>query len=342
MSEETKEPKKLLIDTEIDNKISENYDYDDETYVWNIFGHKPSKFSIHATFDFDSFWSYYQNIDESNKLVSSTVMISDDSAFYTNKYLIALDENIFISFYESIESDLNTGDDIERYISKCSYYYNNKEVTNKYVNDVYVDDISSCILPQEESVSNLNYLVYVDNRLELESVNNTIPYEKDDSKFLNEYESETKYKISDLIKSLEDDKNSIYYLYGTRLTDKKEMFKDKQSAIGHIIDKSNKTFIIIPSNIFEVFITSLGLTELFRSNPNSIFIVDGAENLIYDEKILNGLGEIVKGVMSNFIPCKFVFSFNSTSESDIPEYLKSHAEMFIKFGGSSSNNSSYL
>ena len=328
--------------TTIDNKISENYDYDDETYVWKIFSHKPSKFSIHSKFDITSFSSLLEGVESRNQITSSNVVVGDKSAYYTNKILVLIEEHIFISFYENIETDLELGEEKDSYITKCTFYYNSKFISLDYLNENYVNQFSACITPINEEESNLSYLVYIDNKLELEPVKNNINFEKEDSVFYDSFKTDTRHKISDIMKSLEDNNNATYYLYGTRYSDKKELYKDKESVIGHIIHKSNKNFIIIPSNIFEVFLTSLGLTELFRTNPDTIFIVDGAENLIYDEKILKGLDEIVKGLMANFIPCKFLFSFNTMTESDIPKYLKEHAEMYIKFGGTIKGSSSYF
>tara|TARA_R110000772_G_scaffold20466_5_gene56930 strand:- start:88139 stop:89155 length:1017 start_codon:yes stop_codon:yes gene_type:complete len=318
----------------ISNQLTDNVELNDLSFVWNVFDNKPSKISLYSIFDGGEFWTLLQkkigDIDNEDKYTTCNILTESNSIIYNYKYLIKINNDIYLSLYEYLDDNSHT-------INNLSFYYNNEEINIEDINE-YINVVSMSLIDQDKE-SKLNYLIYEQGKLELEPVENKFKFKvSKDGDFYDLYPDDIRLEMHKIIKNIDKNKNGIYCIYG-------ENNRDKKHYMGYIIDQTEKNVVIVPYNMVESFLSSLELTEILNRHPNTLFIIDSADGLFRNGNGLSGLLQIIKGSLKHYISANFLFIYDTSKKSDIPTKIienSSNNMDFIHFDSIKGNdNSSY-
>ena len=315
----TKKIDKIMGNYQISQQFTENVDLNDLSFVWNKFNNRPSKVTFYSIFDGDEFWSLLTEkigtVENENKYSTCDVVATENSVVYNYKYLIKINDDIYLSLCEFLNDSSHS-------ISNLIFYYNSKNVTVDVINE-YINVLSMSLVISENS--RINYMIFDQGKLELEPVENKFKYNvKSDGDYLDPYTDRMRLKMDKLVKNIDKKKNGIYTIYG-------ENNKDKKSYLGYLIDQIDKNIVILPYNIVETFLSSLELTEVLNLHSNTLFIVDDADGLFYNNNGLNGLIQVINGTLKNYVSANFLFSYNTKKESNIPSKIIENSSNIIKF-----------
>lgn len=318
----------------INHHLTENIDLNDLSYVWNDFGKRPSKVSVHSKFNGDDFWSLLNEkiakVDRENKYSTCDVIHTNSSTIYKYKYLIKIKDNIYLSLSEFIN-------DPSHIIINISFYYNQSEVDINDVNE-YINILMISL--NEEVNSKVSYMTYDKGKLDLEPVDISITDQTDidDETFLDNQPDDKRVEMNKMVTNINKNRNGIYCIYG-------DNDKCKKKFINYLVNNIDKNVVIVPYNIVESFLGSLDFTEVLNLHQNTLFIIDDADGLFYNESNLNGLIQVVKGTLKNFIPANFLFSYNTSNDRDIPKKIVKNSKNIINFvnyeNGSKGGGGSY-
>lgn len=310
----------------VSNQILSDYhpntnddDINDFGYLWSIFKNKPSKISfVYSIFDGENFWALLKetNLIENSDIIINGEVILDDDVIHSYKYLIKLEDDIYISFYEYIENDNHK-------ISNLVFFYNNKSKGIEDINDHIKNYNISSVEYEHSEEYTISYMSFSQGNLEIEPLLKKLDYISED--FYDMYPSGLKPKMKKMIKKINDKNNGLYILHGDRGV-------GKTSFIGYAIDNVKMPVILIPYNIVESFVGSLDFIEVLKQNPNTLYIIDDADGLFMNMNYLNGLIQVLTGIFKNSISCSFLISYNSNSSGNIPKILLDNSNLTIKFG----------
>jgi hypothetical protein len=108
----------------------------------------------------------------------------------------------------------------------------------------------------------------------------------------------------------------------------------KTSYIRHLIHKTRKDIIFLPPNMASS-ITDSGLMPLLIENPNSIFVIEDAENIIIDRNkrgssSVSALLNLADGLLSDCLNIQIICSFN-TDLSQVDSALLRKGRLIAKY-----------
>ncbi len=108
----------------------------------------------------------------------------------------------------------------------------------------------------------------------------------------------------------------------------------KTSYVHFLISKIKKTVIFLPPNMAEM-ITSPGLMGILIENPNSVLVIEDAENIITDRERdgnspVSALLNLSDGLLSNCLNIQIVCSFN-TDLSKVDRALMRKGRLIAKY-----------
>jgi hypothetical protein len=108
----------------------------------------------------------------------------------------------------------------------------------------------------------------------------------------------------------------------------------KTSYIRYLIHKTRKNIIFLPPNMAS-FITDAGLMPLLIQNPNSIFVIEDAENIIidrnrYGNSSVSALLNLADGLLSDCLNIQIICSFN-TDLSHVDSALLRKGRLIAKY-----------
>ena len=108
----------------------------------------------------------------------------------------------------------------------------------------------------------------------------------------------------------------------------------KTSYIRYLISNSHKPVIFLPPNM-AAYITDPGLMHVLISNPNSIFVIEDAENIIIDRNrngssSVSALLNLADGLLSDCLNIQIVCSFN-TDLSRVDSALTRKGRLIAKY-----------
>src|SRR5690606_37314061 len=108
----------------------------------------------------------------------------------------------------------------------------------------------------------------------------------------------------------------------------------KTSYMRYLITSLKKEIIFLPPNMASA-ITNPGLISILTDNPNSIFIIEDAENIIVDREIDGGspvsaLLNISDGLLADCLNIQIICSFN-TDISKIDSALIRKGRLIAKY-----------
>ncbi|MDR1918858.1 MAG: AAA family ATPase [Tannerellaceae bacterium] len=108
----------------------------------------------------------------------------------------------------------------------------------------------------------------------------------------------------------------------------------KTSYIRYLISKTTKDIIFLPPNMASA-ITDPGLMALLIDNPNSIFVIEDAENIIIDRNkrgnsSVSALLNLADGLLSDFLNIQIICSFN-TDLSMVDSALMRKGRLIAKY-----------
>jgi ATPase family associated with various cellular activities (AAA) len=124
------------------------------------------------------------------------------------------------------------------------------------------------------------------------------------------YEDDFKAVSNTICKRLTKDKDKgIVLLHGLPGT-------GKTTYLRYLIGKIKKRVLFVPPNV-AADITSPDFIELLVSNPNSVLIIEDAENVIMDRKIsgnasVSNLLNISDGLLADFLNVQLICTFNNS------------------------------
>jgi hypothetical protein len=108
----------------------------------------------------------------------------------------------------------------------------------------------------------------------------------------------------------------------------------KTSYIRYLITKTNKSVIFLPPNLAASF-TDPGLMNVLIGNPNSVFVIEDAENIIIDRNrssssSVSALLNLADGVLSDCLNIQIICSFN-TDLSRVDSALTRKGRLIAKY-----------
>lgn len=125
-----------------------------------------------------------------------------------------------------------------------------------------------------------------------------------------------------IVKSIEEDKNGLYLLYGSPGT-------GKSTYIRHLIQEcgtEKRKFVYVPSGLFEDF-TDPGILPFLLRNRGCVFIIEDCENLVtVDEggrsEGITDLLNMTDGLLADALNIKIICTFNTDYEQIDPALLR--------------------
>jgi hypothetical protein len=108
----------------------------------------------------------------------------------------------------------------------------------------------------------------------------------------------------------------------------------KTSYIRYLITKTKKTVIFLPPNM-ATSITEPGLMKVLINNPNSVFVIEDAENIIIDRNqngssSVSALLNLADGLLSDCLNIQIICSFN-TDISRVDSALTRKGRLIAKY-----------
>jgi len=298
------------------NKININVNKDDGNindflYCWSEMGSRPSKNIIYKNFEASEFLEYFND-----KIVETTVQKDiipyDVNDMVNERKFCKIDEQIWISFtiFDSHSDD--------PFIGEVCFYYNHKYIDGV---DLIIDDINKFELKdnleESELQSNFYSLLIGQSGFELD------PISIDPEKFDNIecfYNDGVMNKVNKLSKKLKKSQKGLSIIYGEKGT-------GKTSIINYLTTKvKNKSFIFIPTTLFDISINNPEFRNFIKKNKNSVLIFDDCEiyfSEIYSKSNIfsNNLLQLVDGVDSDDLNINLLLVLNCEKENDIDEHL---------------------
>ena len=148
-----------------DQYIHENDELNDTRFLWNIFGHKPSRISLYSSLDGQTFWSLLpESAEDDSMTINAEIVIDGEKMINSYKYLIKLEDSVYISLYEIREEDLHE-------ITSLTFYYNGLDKSTEDINS-YLELFQEALIMAEE-VDKYRYITY--NQGMIETVSLGIP-----------------------------------------------------------------------------------------------------------------------------------------------------------------------
>jgi ABC-type lipoprotein export system ATPase subunit len=252
-----------------------NPDKDEETndlYIcWKEFGIKPSKVSIYSEFNSDLLWEVIkEEFDVKDKSINKiSEIIPEGTGFiYNTKYLIRINENLYLSFLEFDKMP----DENDSFCSNLTFYYNQLFFNVEDLNELLLifqpamdtEDKSD----PEKNIFSVNF--NQSNQLELLHMNiNLIDW--DDSNMDEIYPNSTIKGVRKMIKKINKNDKGLHILCGPRGC-------GKTTFLNTMISKFKKKVIYIPLTMIEHTLNNLDFAPFLSLNKDSIIIIDDCEN----------------------------------------------------------------
>jgi hypothetical protein len=296
---------KSLININI-NKDDSNLN--DFLSIWDYFGKRPNKITIHTTYSTKLFTELM-----SSKFVEKntfTEILADDEELIINdKVCNKISDGIYIS-YVVINRNLENST-----ISDLVFYY--KEDDDFTVIQKMVEELNNCLVEYcEKSLNNLNTLQINNGVLDLE------PIELDDESLENIelfYNQKTFKSVNKLIKKIKTSHKGLSVLWGEKGT-------GKTNVINYIASKLDRIVIYIPNNLIEHTVSSSEFSKLLKKYQKPIIIIDDCEFLFNDlfqrtNGISSNLTQIVDGFLSDILSTNIICIFNESDKNELDENL---------------------
>ena len=280
-------------------------DLNDFLYCTEKFGERPCK--IVLTFNFDStlFIKILGKIKVVN--VQTEVIPSDDVNIINEKYLILIDEDMYVG-YTHVDKNLNSG-----FISNVTIYYKIGHKTEELL-----ENLDKAILEEENEdliKEGINVIINSINGLSLLPIGKI----KADYDNIDYYYNDSVLKASNkLIKKINKKNKGLSIIYGQRGT-------GKTTLINHMVSSIEKTVIFIPISMIEMTINNPEFLTIL-SSYNPLVIIDDCEflfdNLYTKSNIAySNILQIVDGFISDTTNTHILLSFNTDNEENIDEDL---------------------
>ena len=254
-------------------------------------------------------------------------IIINEGIIYSTRYLIKLEEKIYISFYEYKTDE-------EYQCSNFIFYFDGREITSDQINE-YFETIQSAVIDyQKPEDRNLNYINIQQGQLDIEPIfkkYQILPNKDSELNFYDFYPSKTRKGMRSVIKKIKNNTNGLYLMCGENGT-------GKTSFINYLSDKIKKPVIIVPFNIIHTFLTGIDLIEIVKQNPNTLFVIDDVDTFSDNYgSIFNGILQITNGILKKSVLSSFLLIFNNKNVNEIPKELIRKSEEVIHFNKLSVN-----
>lgn len=298
------------------NKININVNKDDQVindylFSWADLGFRPSKIMLYKNYGIDLYLNFL-SIQTTTQSVSKDIIPLDVNDIVNERYFSKVSDLIYISF--TIFDALNE----EPFIGEVTLYYHQDAQSN--VDDLlskfdehYLDDE----IEEQSSQSNLFSLFISQNGFDLE------PIKINESNLDNidyYYNDDVLREVNKLSKKIKNTNKGLSIIYGERGTGKTSLINYISSRI------KNKTFIFIPTTLFDVSINNPEFRIFIKKHPNSVIILDDCEIYFSDlysksNIFTNNLLQIVDGLDSDQLNINLLLVLNCDKEQDIDPHL---------------------
>jgi len=258
----------ILNEPHID-KDEENSDL----YVcWREFGIKPSKLGIYSEFNSDLLWDILDgNFKIEDKSINkvSEIIPDNDGFSYNTKYMIRINENLYISFLEF--DKIPSSED--PFCSNVTFYYNQTKFS---VDDL--NDLLSLFRPAiennkvDENIEKNIFTIHIstNNQLELHHLNMELT-DWDESNLDDIYTDNIIKNGRKLIKGINKSDKGLHIISGYRGCGKTTFLK-------LIMSKFKKRVIYIPITMIEHTLNNIDFFNFMEVNKDSVIIIDDCEN----------------------------------------------------------------
>ncbi len=296
---------KSLIKININKDDSNLNDY---LTVWDYFGKRPNKITIHTTYSTKLF-SELMNDRFIEKNTFTEILADEEELTINDKVCNKISEGIYLSY---IIANRNLENSI---ITDIVFYYKEEDDFSEI--QKMVEELNSCLVEyQAKSLNNLNTLQINSGVLEIE------PLEFDSDKLDNIelfYNQKTFKSVNKLVKKIKSSNKGLSLLWGDKGT-------GKTNIINYIASKLDRIVIYIPNNLIEQTITNPEFNKLLRKYHKPIIIIDDCESMFNDlfqrtNSVSSNITQIVDGFLSDYFSTNIICIFNETNKSEIDENL---------------------
>jgi hypothetical protein len=280
---------------------------------WESLNKRPSKVNIYKSYDSEKFGKYFEG-KFIEQVVQKDIIPFEDITIINERYFCKLNGNILLTYtiYDSLSDDC--------FVGELSFYYDFKESAEL---DKLILDLDEFSFSDEQEIqqdkNNLFSVILNQNGFDLEPIANPNLLIK---KVENCYNDDVFKSLKKMTKKLIKNAKGLSIIHGERGT-------GKSSTIYFLSQKlSNKKFIYIPSNYFDLTLNNPEFKSFLKKHTNSVLILDDCE-LFFSEMytksnlVTVNILQMVDGLDSHNLNLNLILIMNCLDEKEIDSQLLS-------------------